>query len=89
MQRDAKGDWHYESAGEAVESIRDDSRSIVRWLHECRESGTMQRFQQFRSLLNDIANQAVRWIEDRERLIERLTKPRICPSCGAEVKTEE
>mgnify|MGYP001564124129 FL=1 len=65
-------DKHYSSAEEAVQFLRAATRKTIRWLHECRENRTVLFFQQYRSLLNDIANVTVRWIEEREEYIATL-----------------
>lgn len=68
MLWDPQGNRHYSSALEGIQFLRDNSKSLVRWLHECREDGgRLIHFPQYRSLINDIANVTIRWIDEQER----------------------
>ena len=69
MLWDTDGNKHYSSSLEAVQFLRDTSKAVVRWLHECREGGgQMPMFPHYRSLLNDMSNVTIRWIEEQERI---------------------
>jgi hypothetical protein len=74
MLWDGRGDKHYSSPEEAILFLRAATRKTIRWLHECRENRTVLFFQQYRSLLNDIANVTIRWIEEREDYVSTLEK---------------
>lgn len=96
---DRNGDKHFSSAMEAEMFLQDATRGLVRWLHECRESGQMIHFPKYRSILNDIANVTSRWIRQREGDITDLqirlhdTRMRLeanlCPDCGARRQQKE
>ena len=72
MQWDSERNKHYSSSLEALQFLQTTTRSIVRWLHECRETGEMPSLPHYRSLLNDIANVTIRWIDSQERRITIL-----------------
>lgn len=73
MLWDSAGNKHYSSSLEALQFLQATTKSIVRWLHECRENGgELISLPHYRSLLNDIANVTIRWIDAQEKRISTL-----------------